>query len=724
MRARPVLAVSTALALLGGAVAGPVMAAVDTSADAPAAGSASSSLTLLDVAVGGQVLSVLQLALRSDTASGTPTTSFVVTPLTHGGVPYGRQSVGSRSTVLPAVESARHAPAALSAVAAARSPQIDVRSDGGASSASLASLGSLSVLGLPLAADGAATISSVVDAAGSSGSKTLTVDRLALPSLADLLAALGLDVAGLPTASLTNLVDGLDLGSTSIQQARTALEAVQAQVQSQVDAAEGLVAETGDAVQAAEQQVAETQAALAAATGTLNDATRALSGTAAGLRTRSLTGRSTVGGLLDGSLDEVIEVVTAPLPSPSPLPLVQDVVDQVEETTDPVLDAVTSPLQPVVDPVVETVEQVLPLPPITLTPDLQPLVDAHDAAKAAYDQALAAVAAAEAALDTAGGLLADAVAGLQALLAPYRTQVDTLVAAVMDVLDTTPLVSLDRLEVTTRSAVTTAAAGGQTAEIVGGEIEGLRVLGTDVLVEALGSSELEILDLTGTVQSTVNAAVAGLTGTLSEVLSAVPGLPALRVPAPTIDLLTRATVTDVVDGYGVAGSALRALTVTWPALTIPAAAALPGAAALPAVSGQLPALPIGALRSQAVTAAGDVLSQPLTLSLATFEDRARFRPALRSGQPGTTAPGTGTPGTGTPGTGTPGTGTPGTGELAAPGTDSSGGGSQAGSTADPRPLPAALSQQLPRTGAGSATSVLALLLVAAALALHRRYGTA
>lgn len=746
MRARPVLALTASLALVAGAVSGPVSAAVGEPADAPAAGAATSGLTLLDVALGGRSLSVLELALRSDTLAGAPATSFVVTPLELDGTTYGRQSLKSRSGALPSVDTRAVAPAALSALAAIRTPAVDVTSDGGGSSATTRSLGTISVLGLPLAGDGEISISSAVDGAAAAGTKTLRVENLALPSLADLVAALGLDLTVLPTDSLADLLEGLDLGSTSTDAALALLESALAPVQAQLAPAEAALVDATGAVEGATAELADATAALAPVTKALNDAVQGLTGTTAGgtagLRMgRLLGGLPDVGGVLDPVVDpieEVVDPVVQPVedvlgPVTQPVTDLVDEVDTVLDEADPVLDGVLDPVtdavDPVVSPVVTPVVEVLgPLPalPVTVPAELQPLVDVYEAAKAAYDTALQDVTDAQNLLTAATQLLADAQTAVDALLAPFAPQIQAVVDAVLAVLDSTPLVSLDRLEVTTRSAVTSAAAGGQTAEVVGGEVEGLRVLGTDVLDEVLGSSALDVVDLTAPLQSRLNSAVSGLTGSLSDVLSAVPGLPGLEVPAPTVSLLSRATVTEVVDGFGVAGSALRALSVSWPGLTVPAAAALPGAGSLPSVTG-VPTLPSlsGALRTSAV---GDLVTQPLTLSIATLEERARFRPALLSAAPGTGTPGTGTPGTGTPGTGTPGTGTPTTGTpttgTPTTGTPTTGTPTTATPrTGSPPTTPVGLTQ-LPRTGPGDAPALLGLLLVAAAIGLQRRHRAA
>ncbi len=615
MRARPIVALSATLALLGG---GSALGAVGDTADGPAAGSAASTLTLLDVGLGGKSVSLLELALRSDTLAGQPTTSFVVTPLSVDGTAYGRQSLSSRSAALPAVDTTALAPAAVSALAAARSPLVDVSVDGGSSRAGTTSLGAVSVLGLPLTLDGSTSISSVVDGAGASGSKTLTVSELALPSVADLLAALGLDLRALPTGTLTDVLEQLDLGTPATAAAQAALEEVLAPLLPQIAPAEALVAQVDDQVRSVLADVEAARAALVPATTALNDATRALGGLrglpgGSGLRRGSLVGLDPLPTLASQPVTSVLPAAVAPVtgvlqPVLQPLPvpasepvtapvtdLVQDVVQPVLQnpgsTVDAALDAALGAVtQPVLTPVVDalpTLPAVLPLPtlPVVIPVSLQPVADAYTTAKATYDRALQTVRDAEAALLTVTAQLADAKSTVEALLAPQKARVDALVSSVVGALDATPLLSLDRLEVTTRSAATSASAGGQSAEVVGGEVQGLRVLGADVLLSALGTSEVSVLDLAGPAKARVDGAISALTTGLSSTLSAVPGLPALEVPAPSIELLTRATSTSVADGFGVAGSALRAVSVTWPGITVPAAAALPAAATLPAVAG-------------------------------------------------------------------------------------------------------------------------------------------
>jgi hypothetical protein len=130
------------------------------------------------------------------------------------------------------------------------------------------------------------------------------------------------------------------------------------------------------------------------------------------------------------------------------------------------------------------------------------------------------------------------------------------------------------------------------------------------------------------------------------------------------------------------------------------------------------------VRAQAV---GDLVSTPVTLSLATLSDTVAFKPAVAGQQTtapttpttsapgastrGTSAPATTTPGTTTPGTTTPGTTTP---DTSAPRTGTPG-------TTTPKTVPTASgTPQLPRTGLGLGLPALAALMLGGAYALRRR----
>jgi LPXTG-motif cell wall-anchored protein len=212
-------------------------------------------------------------------------------------------------------------------------------------------------------------------------------------------------------------------------------------------------------------------------------------------------------------------------------------------------------------------------------------------------------------------------------------------------------------------------------------VAGLHVLGTDVLSDVLDVTEVDLLDLTTTQLTAVDALVGTLTGALSEVLSTVPLFPDLAVPAPQVDVLVADPSTGVVDGFGVASAIVQLLQVTLPPITLPLDLALPGAASLPVFgAGDLSAL-----------AVGDLVSQELSLGIGSLGPSARFRPAVSAAAPG---------GTPTP---TPTPTAPGTGTTRPPTTTT---------TTSGRPLPA--------TGAPALLGAAGLALLAGAALVRRR----
>jgi hypothetical protein len=274
-----------------------------------------------------------------------------------------------------------------------------------------------------------------------------------------------------------------------------------------------------------------------------------------------------------------------------------------------------------------------------------------------------------------------------------QTQVDALVHAIVGVLGATPLVSIDSFTVRTEASATTAAKGGQTAKVVGGEIQGVHVLGNDVLMQTLRTDRIDLGFLAGAPLDLLGQRIDELTGTLSNVLSAVPGLPTLSVPAPQIDLLSTSTATNITGGFGAARTTVKALQITIPALTIPAAVQK--------------ATPLGALRVKAI---GDVLTSPLVVGVGTMNDTASFRPA---GKTGVLPPGSGSAGTFAGGPTGVGAGNP---TGSGPGTSSPGGSNPQGTPTAGGPSG---NPQLPRTGLSAGMALLAFGLVGAGLVLSR-----
>ncbi len=238
------------------------------------------------------------------------------------------------------------------------------------------------------------------------------------------------------------------------------------------------------------------------------------------------------------------------------------------------------------------------------------------AAQTAVNDAQSAVDAAKQAVTTAQSLVDTLQATLDGLLAQLQTAAKPLVDAILGVLGTTPLVSLGKLDVHTA-----AQAGATHAADVTGTVSGLQVLSTDVVKTVTGSSALDLVGTATDTLTKVQGQVSSLLGTLSSVLSSVPSLPELKIPAPTVALLQKSTSLDPVDGLQAATATVTALKITWPGVQIPTAVALPDALNL-----------VGA----ATTATGALVGRPLALSIGTMDELAKSRPGTQATSGGTT----------------------------------------------------------------------------------------
>ncbi|MCW2679285.1 MAG: hypothetical protein JWM62_686 [Frankiales bacterium] len=653
VRPSPLLSAAAAAALLA-AVAGPATAATEP---VPAKGVASSTVTLLGVAAGGHTVSAGTLELLSDMLGAESVAKILLTPLTTDGTAHGQQTVTpDRSPVSAPVLSTSALAPALNGLIGVTSPVLNASSsndDGEPStSAGATSLGGLNVLGLPVALNGTLDVASAVSRVdGAVGNQQLLVEDVALPSVADLLAALGLDLKALPIDVLNELLSELGLVNTVVTTANKALTDATAGIQTQVDAAQA-------AVDSAAAQLAAETAKLAPATAAL-----------APLETTLLEKNAALAAANTASASAAAAVTKAQ----------QDVAAATAEVNRlTLLGPLGAALLPAAQALLTTVNTTLASATSTATTAAAAVTSAQSAAqlaKAAVDAARGVVATIQTAINGLQATLDAAVNALKSLLTNVQPLIDQLLGAITAVLDGTPLVSFESLELLTAATASSNKEGGQSAKVVGGELVGLNVLGTDVLDDVLGTSSVDLLDLTGSTLAQVNGLIAELTGTLSSVLSTVPQFPTLSIPAPQVGLLTKSSSTSITDGFGVANTAIKGLSITLPSVSIPTALALPGAAQLPALAG-------------ITQVAGLLTSAPVKMDMATMTSNSRFAPAVTAAP---TTPGTGTPGTGTPGTDTPGTGTPG---VAAP--------------------------QLPRTGASQALAVLGVALMAAAVVARRR----
>jgi hypothetical protein len=660
VRPSPLLSAAAAAALLA-AVAGPATAATEP---APARGVASSSVTLLGVAAGGHTVSAGTLELLSDMLGAEAVAKILLTPLTADGTAYGQQTVTPSDAPVSAPSvSTRTLVPALDGLVGLSSPVLDATAevvDGEpTASAGAASFGGLSVLGLPVSLDGALEVGSTVRrTAGAAGGKEITVQGVVLPSIADILGALGLDLSALPVDVLSELVKALDLGNRIIDDAQKELDDARAKIQAQIDAAQAEVDKAAADLDAAQKQLVQKNEQLKAAeadlqtrTAALNDAKAALAAEQQKLDDANATLTSTTATLTSllgttsiATYESLDPAAKAQLDPTGAIAVAYEAYKAAQDSVAAATAAVT-----------------------TATTAVASAQSAVDLAQGAVDTLKAAVAALQTVIDGLQKVLDAALAALNGILDAIQKEINALVAAILAVLDGTPLVSFDSLSILTEAVASSNTGGGQSARVVGGEISGLQVLGTDVLSDVLGRTSVDLLDLVGTQLTAVNGLIADLTGTLSSVLSTVPSFPTLSIPAPEVGLLTKTTSTGVVDGFGVATTSVKGLSVTLPSVSIPAALALPGAADLPALNG-------------VTQLAGLLTSAPVKIDLATLSSNARFAQAV--GAP----PAAGTPAAGAPGTGTSGT----------------------------------AAAQLPRTGASQALAALGVALMAAAVVARRR----
>ena len=501
----------------------------------PAAGTAASTVTLLTAKVGDQTASVLQLALNATTLDR-HAASVDVTPIASTATgPVGKVSVTPNSS--PVTVAASQPVNLANGLVQLASPALNASAatPANAAAAEIAGrgIGAVSVLGLPLSV-GDATLRglSTVDSSQAQSTKTFTLTNLALPSLADLLNKLGLDLSALPVDTLNGLITSLKLGDVTAGALGTANAAIDT-AQVAVTAAQAQLAPLTSTLTAAKADQASKTAAAATAAGNLTAAAAAVDTAIAAVPAVTLTALGLPVGLTSATMTSAQQTVLATIPT------------------------LTAPLA------------------------------ALDAAKAADAAAKTALAAANAAVAAAQAAVDAAQAALTSLVNTLTAAVDQLAAAVTGILDGTPLVSLGSIDVTSKA---TAASAGD-ADITG-TVTGLNVAGTDVLQTVTGGTAVELTALTTTLGAQVQGALDTVTGTLSDVLDgAVPGL---TFPAPQVSVMEKVTETGTDGAFSTARAALTALRVGLPAVSIPAAVALPnvlpvGAAAVgtPAIDLQL-----------------------------------------------------------------------------------------------------------------------------------------
>lgn len=411
-RLRPALAATAALSLTAAAV--PALAAPSATRSTPSKGSAQSTLTLLDLALANHSLRLGSIAGVATTATHR-TAQLVVTPAQLDGTSYGQQTVTPSSA--PSTVDGSGKTVSIPSVLDATGPTFGVDAQAGPTavltSAALKALGQLTLkpadlLSFPIDLTAAKLDNlSKVTATQAEATKSVTIGSLSLPSLDELLGALGVKVpALLPLLSqqaLTTL--GNLVGVNGLAALNTAVDTAQGKLQNAADTLAGASA----ALQPAKDAATTAQSTLATATGTLTTANAAFDNAFGALSSGALAGLGVA-----TNLTPVQFLALAP-------------------ATRSAVDALTAA-------------------------DLVALANSAVSAQTAVDAATAALAAAQA-----------VVANVQALIDALQALVDAVLGAVTG--NSNPLATLGNITVTTKAVATTTSTPTPVAEAKVGSLK-------------------------------------------------------------------------------------------------------------------------------------------------------------------------------------------------------------------------------------------------------------
>ena len=208
-------------------------------------GKATSSLTILSLRIGGQSVALGNVVAVAGNASGARVARLVVTPVTYNFPAAGQSGTIGQQTITPKNGSTTVPPSPSSialpnGLGSVKGPTFAATAVKDASevlaTAKLDALGNVTLAGVPLDLHAASlTHQAKVVSTGATAEKSLSLGDLALPSLTDLLASLGLDLNAtldqLTQGKLTQLV-GLVASTQSgaIATANSAVDAAQAGV--------------------------------------------------------------------------------------------------------------------------------------------------------------------------------------------------------------------------------------------------------------------------------------------------------------------------------------------------------------------------------------------------------------------------------------------------------------------------------------------------------------
>ncbi len=579
VRVSPLLSAAAATALLA-ALAGPASAATTP---APGVGTALSAGSLTKLSAAGQVLEALRLQLPTGTVDGNQALVRIV-PLLSDGKEVGQavevgsgqeKSFASQSAGLPGVLSLTSPGGSLSAL---------IGPNGPVATATTTGLGGLKLLGSDVLGDGSFATTSQVTKVGSSATKGLALDGLALPKLLDLLTNLGLDLSSLPIGSLTDLLGGLNLlnpaGLVQLNDLVSLLDITNVGGLLAVGPLDALPGNLD-----------------AAQIGSLLDLTNASASQADAVT--SLLGQ--IGALSPATANSQQSSAQA-------LPDVSGIVADLTGGAGTDLTGGT------LDPVLSLLDQG------TIT-GLEGLLGNGSLAPADL-------------LGSLQGVLDELVGGL----------LDDLLGNLADPADLLGLLNVSLLKVGKLDVSTLATSGDTDAADVTGTLAGVDVLGTDVLSSVLGKDSVDLTSLLGnngaglgSLTDTVN----GLLGTVTSVL----GGAGIALPLPEVAFLKNVEETlTASNGTKTSRAGVEALSLTWALdeLNIPAVSSLtdslikggspvgglPLVGNLPLGANSASALPTGQLTGLLSNGQlTDLLSEPLSLVLGDLTDTAVFTAA-------------------------------------------------------------------------------------------------
>ena len=510
-RLRPVLAVTAALTLT--AAAAPAIGATSTTTT-PATGSAQSTLTLLDVALGGHAVQAGQIAAVAANAPSR-VAQIVVTPVTLDGTAHGQQTVTPASA--PAtVPSTSAQSVSVPNVLSLTGPTLAVDAQAGPAavltSAVLKALGQITLTPaglaqLPINLQ-AATLSNLskVTSSQSEASKTVVVGGLSLPSINDLLKSLGVDL----NALLNQLTQGnLNKLQGLVGSALTSLNAT-------VDSAQAALTA---ASQSAPDTLAAAQAQLASATAAKNNAQSAFDAAQTALNTATSAWNTAFSAINPALLPAGVSSTLTPAGFQALAPAVQTAVDALSPA------------------------------------DLAALAGAAVNAQTVFDAAQTALTAAN-----------NVVTLVNALVDALQALVNAVAGAVTG--NTDPLAALGNITVQTKAV----AASTTQTPVAEAKVGTLKILGANAVPSQLTSA----LDaVTGTLSSVLRS-VAGVaftppsiavgtghtsTSTVGSTRKATASITGLTVTLPSIAMPTAlSTITTAVPGAAtIAGSVVSVL---------------------------------------------------------------------------------------------------------------------------------------------------------------------